>query len=58
MKTNSLSVPENELETEAEMHAAETRYAVEHAPRANRPSEDKNSRQTTPTASRNRGKRK
>lgn len=58
MKTHSLSVPENEIETEAENHAEETRNAVANSSRSGRANESKNPRQTTPAASRDRGQRK
>lgn len=57
MKTNSLSVPENEIETEAEYHAEETRNAVAKSMHSGR-SKENIGRQTTPSAKRDGGKRK
>jgi hypothetical protein len=57
MKMYPLSVPENEIETEAEMHAEETRNAVSRQSRHGRAHEKKGAR-SMPSASRDKGQRK
>lgn len=57
MKTYPLHVPENEIETEAEMHAEETRKAVAKQAKTGF-SKNQSGRQVTPSAERTGGRRK